>query len=267
MVTDRIDIEVARACEQHACCALRGAAATRARDARLLPEATDPGGPMARWCRPPRARARAVRGGRAAEVDGRWGARRACGVAADDGAAGRSSSKKTASTRSACTRATRPTPSRRSASGRALPRRAAASDGCVMSASWTQCTHTPTRCPRWSRSATSRHTDQPCRPQILAPYVFKSTDHAANLFSLAKLGNIYSRLMNPTTHVLESRVAQLEGVPPAERERCRPPRARRARCFYSVINLAQAGDNIVSARKALRRYLHPVQRYSPHARH
>ena len=42
-------------------------------------------------------------------------------------------------------------------------------------------------------------------------YVFKNTQHAANLFALKELGNIYTRLMNPTTDVLEQRVAQLEG--------------------------------------------------------
>ena len=42
-------------------------------------------------------------------------------------------------------------------------------------------------------------------------YVFKNTEHAANLFALKELGNIYTRLMNPTTDVLEQRVASLEG--------------------------------------------------------
>src|SRR5512146_282978 len=42
-------------------------------------------------------------------------------------------------------------------------------------------------------------------------YVFKSTDHAANLFALKEFGNIYTRLMNPTTDVLEKRVAALDG--------------------------------------------------------
>jgi O-acetylhomoserine (thiol)-lyase len=42
-------------------------------------------------------------------------------------------------------------------------------------------------------------------------YVFKNTEHAANLFALQELGNIYSRLMNPTTDILEQRVTQLEG--------------------------------------------------------
>ncbi|HLN89536.1 MAG TPA: PLP-dependent transferase, partial [Candidatus Binatia bacterium] len=42
-------------------------------------------------------------------------------------------------------------------------------------------------------------------------YVFKSTDHAANLFALKELGNIYTRLMNPTTDVFERRIAAIEG--------------------------------------------------------
>ena len=42
-------------------------------------------------------------------------------------------------------------------------------------------------------------------------FVFKSTEHAANLFALKELGNIYTRIMNPTQDVLEQRVAALEG--------------------------------------------------------
>src|SRR4249920_2548708 len=42
-------------------------------------------------------------------------------------------------------------------------------------------------------------------------YVFKSTEHAANLFALKEFGNIYTRLMNPTTDVFEQRIAQIEG--------------------------------------------------------
>ena len=42
-------------------------------------------------------------------------------------------------------------------------------------------------------------------------YVFKSTEHAANLFALKEFGNIYTRLMNPTTDVFEQRIAALEG--------------------------------------------------------
>ena len=44
-----------------------------------------------------------------------------------------------------------------------------------------------------------------------ASYVFKDPDHAANLFALRELGNIYTRLMNPTTDVFERRMAAIEG--------------------------------------------------------
>ncbi len=76
-------------------------------------------------------------------------------------------------------------------------------------------------------------------------FVFDSTEHAANLFALRELGNIYSRIMNPTTDVLEKRVALLEGAPePAGLGVA----SGTAGVFYSIINLASAGDNIVSAR-------------------
>ncbi len=76
-------------------------------------------------------------------------------------------------------------------------------------------------------------------------YVFKSTEHAANLFALKELGNIYTRLMNPTTDVLEKRVALLEGAPEMGGLGLA---SGTSAVFYAVINLAQAGDNIVSAR-------------------
>src|SRR5512146_1561820 len=76
-------------------------------------------------------------------------------------------------------------------------------------------------------------------------YVFKSAEHAANLFALKELGNIYTRLMNPTTDVLEKRVALLEGGP--EMGGLAVASGTSA-IFYSVINLASSGDNIVSAR-------------------
>ena len=78
-----------------------------------------------------------------------------------------------------------------------------------------------------------------------SPFVFRDTEHAANLFALRELGNIYTRLMNPTTDVLEKRVALLEGAPePAGLGLA----SGTSGVFYSIINLAQAGDNIVSAR-------------------
>jgi len=76
-------------------------------------------------------------------------------------------------------------------------------------------------------------------------YVFENTEHAANLFALRELGNIYSRIMNPTQDVLEKRIALLEGAPePAGLAHS----SGTAAVFNSVINLAEAGDNIVSAR-------------------
>ena len=76
-------------------------------------------------------------------------------------------------------------------------------------------------------------------------FVFRNTEHAANLFALRELGNIYTRLMNPTTDVLEKRVALLEGAPEMGGLAVA---SGTSGVFYSVINLAQAGDNIVSAR-------------------
>lgn len=73
-------------------------------------------------------------------------------------------------------------------------------------------------------------------------YVFKNTQHAANLFALKELGNIYTRLMNPTTDVLEQRVAALEGGAAAV-----ALASGTSAIFYSIITLAEAGDEIVSA--------------------
>jgi len=76
-------------------------------------------------------------------------------------------------------------------------------------------------------------------------FVFNSTEHAANLFALRELGNIYTRLMNPTTDVLEKRVALLEGAPEMGGLALA---SGTSAVFYAIINLARAGDNIVSAR-------------------
>ena len=76
-------------------------------------------------------------------------------------------------------------------------------------------------------------------------FVFNSTEHAANLFALKELGNIYTRLMNPTTDVLEKRVCMLEG---AHEMAGLGFASGTAAIFNSIINLAESGDNIVSAR-------------------
>jgi O-acetylhomoserine (thiol)-lyase len=73
-------------------------------------------------------------------------------------------------------------------------------------------------------------------------YQFRSTEHAANLFALKELGNIYSRIMNPTVDVLEQRLAALEGGAAAL---CLA--SGQAASAFAVQNLARSGDNIVSS--------------------
>ncbi|HZG74378.1 MAG TPA: homocysteine synthase [Paenibacillus sp.] len=73
-------------------------------------------------------------------------------------------------------------------------------------------------------------------------YGFRDTEHAANLFALKEFGNIYSRIMNPTTDVFEKRVAALEGAPAAL-----AVASGQAAITYSILNIAGAGDEIVSA--------------------
>ena len=73
-------------------------------------------------------------------------------------------------------------------------------------------------------------------------YQFRDAGHAAALFSLSELGNIYTRIMNPTTDVLEKRIAALEGGVGAL-----AVASGQAASAYAVQNLARAGDNIVSS--------------------
>jgi O-acetylhomoserine (thiol)-lyase len=73
-------------------------------------------------------------------------------------------------------------------------------------------------------------------------YQFKSTEHAANLFALKEFGNIYTRLMNPTTDVFEKRVAALEGGVGAL-----AVASGQSAITLALLNIAQAGDEIVSA--------------------
>ena len=72
-------------------------------------------------------------------------------------------------------------------------------------------------------------------------YEFDNAQHGADLFNLAVPGNIYSRIMNPTVDVLEKRVAALEGGVAAL---C--VRAGSAAINYSILNIAEMGDNIIS---------------------
>jgi O-acetylhomoserine (thiol)-lyase len=73
-------------------------------------------------------------------------------------------------------------------------------------------------------------------------YQFKSTEHAANLFGLKEFGNIYTRIMNPTNDVLEKRIALLDGGVGAL-----AVSSGQAASTLAILNIAQAGDNIVSA--------------------
>jgi len=73
-------------------------------------------------------------------------------------------------------------------------------------------------------------------------YQFKNTDHAANLFGLKEFGNIYTRLMNPTTDVFEKRVALLDGGVGAL-----AVASGQSAITIALLNIAQAGDEIVSA--------------------
>jgi O-acetylhomoserine (thiol)-lyase len=74
-----------------------------------------------------------------------------------------------------------------------------------------------------------------------ASYIFKSSEHAANLFGLKEFGNIYTRLMNPTTDVLEKRLAELDGGIGGL-----AVASGQAAITYAVLNITQAGQNIVS---------------------
>ena len=72
-------------------------------------------------------------------------------------------------------------------------------------------------------------------------YVFNSTEHAADLFALKTFGNIYTRIMNPTTDVLEKRLAALDGGTGAL-----AVASGQAAITLAVLNITQAGQNIVS---------------------
>jgi len=76
-------------------------------------------------------------------------------------------------------------------------------------------------------------------------YVFESPEKAANLFALKELGNIYTRIMNPTQDVLEKKICMMEGAHPLGGLALA---SGTSAVFYSIINLAKTGDNIIAAR-------------------
>jgi O-acetylhomoserine (thiol)-lyase len=73
-------------------------------------------------------------------------------------------------------------------------------------------------------------------------YQFQNTDHASRLFALEEIGNIYTRVQNPTTTAFEERLAELEGGAAAL-----AVASGQAASTYAILNVAQAGDNIVSS--------------------
>ncbi|MFA5214946.1 O-acetylhomoserine aminocarboxypropyltransferase/cysteine synthase family protein [Sulfuricurvum sp.] len=96
-------------------------------------------------------------------------------------------------------------------------------------------------------------------------YEFRDVEHAANLFALKELGNIYTRLNNPTTDVFEKRFATLEGGAAAL-----AGASGMASIFYAIANAAEAGDNIICARQlyggTLTQASYTLKRFGIHAR-
>ncbi len=78
-------------------------------------------------------------------------------------------------------------------------------------------------------------------PILERPFVFENSDHAAALFGLQQFGNIYSRIMNPTTAVFEERMAALEGGVAAL-----GVSSGQAAQFLALTSLMQAGDHLVA---------------------
>ena len=97
-------------------------------------------------------------------------------------------------------------------------------------------------------------------------YEFRDTQHAANLFELKELGNIYTRLMNPTTDVFEKRFASLENGAGAI-----ATSSGMAAIFNTIANVAEAGDNIICASKlyggTLTLTAHTIKRFGIEARY
>ena len=73
-------------------------------------------------------------------------------------------------------------------------------------------------------------------------YVFKNSEHGANLFALKEFGNIYTRIMNPTTDVFEKRIAALEGGVAAV-----AVASGQAAQFIALNNILESGDNFISS--------------------
>ena len=96
-------------------------------------------------------------------------------------------------------------------------------------------------------------------------YEFEDVEHAADLFALKKLGNIYTRLNNPTTDVFEKRFASLEGG-----EAALATSSGMSAIFYAFANVAEAGENILCAKQlyggSLTQTAHTLKRFGIEAR-
>jgi O-acetylhomoserine (thiol)-lyase len=96
-------------------------------------------------------------------------------------------------------------------------------------------------------------------------YEFRDIEHAANLFSLKELGNIYTRLNNPTTEVFEKRFSALEGG-----EAAVATASGMSAIFFALVNAAEAGDNILCAKQlyggSLTQTAHTLKRFGIEAR-
>ncbi len=96
-------------------------------------------------------------------------------------------------------------------------------------------------------------------------YEFRDVEHAANLFALKELGNIYTRLNNPTTDVFEKRFAELEGG-----EAALATSSGMSAIFFAIANAAEAGDNIICAKQlyggSLTLNAHTLKRFGIEAR-
>ena len=96
-------------------------------------------------------------------------------------------------------------------------------------------------------------------------YEFRDVEHAANLFALKELGNIYTRLNNPTTDVFEKRFAELEGGAAAI-----ATSSGMSASFFAIANAAEAGDNIICAKQlyggSLTLTAHTLKRFGIEAR-
>jgi len=97
-------------------------------------------------------------------------------------------------------------------------------------------------------------------------YEFRDVEHAANLFSLKELGNIYTRLNNPTTDVFEKRFTELEGG-----EAAIATSSGMSAIFFAIANAAEAGDNIVCAKQlyggSLTQTAHTFKRFGIESRY